>query len=275
MILKNSLIGLAILAIASPAQATLVLNLLVAPGGNGNVVNTWTFQADGSSVVVTGGTTFDTVGEGLTGSLVGASGSFTITATSVESFDSGDFSAGVSTGTSGAGTTFWSYNGASDTYGVASNAPNELGIQISGYRLDEESSTGFFSEAMLMAFDLTNLTLAPGFSLQVDGFQVQNENGAFPAGQRISYLEGGFGSGNTPVQLTGNSGQPNALVGGAYVFQPLNQTVGTGDEIAIWAEDNSGQKRFAGFQFTVIPEPSSAALIVLGSIGLVLRRRRN
>jgi hypothetical protein len=219
---------------AMPAQ--LELDLLKTPGGLANATHVWVFHADGSQVQQTsGGNTFSGAADGLAGSLAGqgAAGSFTVTISSVENFDEINFTSTLSDISGDK----WAYNGTEDNYGTRTTTDDTIQIQP--------------GEAMLMEFDLGNLTLPSGKYLYVNGFKVQNGSTDIPGGQRISHLEAGAAN---AVQLTGNSGEQNSLIGGSAVIQPVGQAVDTGDRIAIWAASTLGQKRFLGFRFSVCGE---------------------
>ncbi|VGO23556.1 discoidin domain-containing protein [Pontiella sulfatireligans] len=236
---------------AMPAQLT--LDLLKTPGGLANATHVWVFQADGSQVQQTsGGNTFSSVADGLAGSLAGegAVGSFTVTISSVENFDEISFTNTLSDISGNK----WAYNSAVDNYGTLTTTDATIQIQP--------------GEAMLMTFDLSNLTLPSGKQLYVNGFKIQNGSTDIPGGQRISLLEGGA---TNAVQLTGDSGERNALAGGDAVIQPVGQSVDTGDQIAIWATSTLGQKRFVGFRFSVCGEniePPSGFAVWAGLYGL-------
>ncbi|MGB0371558.1 MAG: PEP-CTERM sorting domain-containing protein [Opitutales bacterium] len=245
---------------------TLTLDFGTHTGNLGSTTHTFTVQADGSSFQNAGGTNYDTVGEGLTGDLTGATGSFSFTAQAIQDFDSGDFSfenfATRETGNE------WLWDG--NFMGISSSAPVNNGIQVSGVTTDATAAAGFVSEAILFTFDLSNLSIADGYALQFDGLFLQNTS---PGALRISYLEDGSSS---PLQLTGNDDEPNAVISGSDVFQDAPQIIDTNDQIALWASSNSGQKRFGGYQFSIVavPEPSTVALLFGGASVLLVGLRR-
>lgn len=230
---------LAALTMAHQASAALTLNLGKAPRVD-DATQTWTFKADGSAVTNTsagGSSIFTTLADGLSGSLTneGATGTFTVTIEATYLFDKVSFTNSLSPGNPPTSNNRWAYNASSDTFGIVSPVDTTIGIAS--------------SEAMVMTFDLSNLTLPSGKFLYVDGFKLENGTAATPSGLRVSYLANGTSTG---VKLTG-SGTAFPAVGGLGVFQPVFQAIDsvTNDKVAIWAENIAGQKRFMGFQFSI------------------------
>jgi hypothetical protein len=238
------------------ASAQIDLQFLTNPGNLGAATQTWTVQADGSSIAVTDGTNFDTALEGLTGSLTGATGSFTMTLSATYNFNETDFTRTLSTGDGAGGTNKWAYSFTTAQLGPVT--PLNSSINMSN------------GDAIVLGFDLSNLTLNPGTSLQVDNLLIRNEGGV--TGLFVSYLESGTSTG---VQLTGSGPGSIASAAGDGVRQDVFQVVGTGDELALWV-DGGSQKRLMGFQVSVIPEPSSYALHagMLALAAVCIRQRR-
>ena len=251
-------------ALALSASAEVNLELLENPAQLAVADQTWTVQADGSSIAVTGGRDYDTAVEGLSGSGLGngATGSFSYTMSSVYNFDPTDFTRTVSTGDGVGGTNPWAFAGGQDVMGPVTSVDGTINL--------------LSSEAVVFTFDLTNLNLSPGTSLQVNSFLIRNNANRDGLGDlRVSHNDG-----FTVTQLTGTDpGQitvasANEDIG---VVQSISQVVVDGDELAIWNADVfGGQYRYMGVEFAVIPETSSYALTggVLALMAVIVRRRR-
>ncbi len=253
LLLTGILLGPVAVAHADSIMTTI---FTVGPGNNGNPANVWTVSADGTNAEVAGGNS-DTVP--TTGNLLdGASGTFAWTWTAEDGGDDGgglggrlDWDETTFTGVPGNG---WAYDGGGDTFGP--NTPLDTGINtVPG-------------EAIRMVFDLSGLTLLPGQSLQLDNLHLQNDSNG---NGRVSYLDS---SASSIIQLTGTDPGQIAPAIGSDVFQTVNQIVDDGDEIALWRTAGGGQLRLRGFQFSVIPEPSTVVVFGLGTLVLLIARRK-
>jgi len=104
-------------------------------------------------------------------------------------------------------------------------------------------------EAVRMVVDMSKLNLAPGTALRLDSFELRNEGSG---DARFSFHDVSEG---TITQLVGTDPGQIAPAVGNPITQPVNQFLEDGDEIALWAETNSGQTRILGFQFSIVIPP--------------------
>lgn len=271
---------IAVITVHMATAQTLDWKFEAVPRGLGSNVLTWEVSSDGE-VVTAGRDGFPVFNQtnGLDGSLIDdnsdaqVSGSFVVNMTAAQKFDSGDFS--YENAEPPAGKRPWLYSNAEYFLGVSSRGAET--IELDGGIRSAESSTGYFSEAIVCDFDLSNLSIPEGYALQLDGLYLRNTAGA----ARISFLHEGD---STVQQLTGFGNEPNAIEMGERVFQPAPKIVSSGDRVALWADSRSGHRQMVGLRFSLvkaphrvgIPEPS-AYLLIMGFVVLgwaAFQRRR-
>lgn len=250
------LILMALLTASQLAAQTLDWKFEAVPRGVEHSSLVWEVSSNGQVVTAVrdGVPTFDQR-SGLDGSLIGdnsevfVSGSFVVTMTAAQNFDSGDFSYENAEPPGGTGP--WLYNNANYFLGVSSRGA--VDIELDGGIPDVNSSTGYYSEAIVFEFDLSNLSIADGYALQFDGLYLRNTQGAL----RISFL----GHDDPTVrQLAGIEDESNPIVVGDRVFQKAPRIVRSGDRVALWSYSALGNRQFVGVRFSIVKAPNRVSI---------------
>ena len=134
---------------------------------------------------------------------------------------------------------------------------------------DDEEVYMQAGQALTFTFSYSNLSLAAGYSLGDAGLNTLTLRDAADAGSdtgTISFNGGVATAWNTVSELPGNVGGANftAFTGAPYDSYTITYTGG----------DYMTTAAFASMSITQVPEPTSAALLGLGGLALVTRRKR-
>lgn len=128
-----------------------------------------------------------------------------------------------------------------------------------------ENADQGYSVIVYLASDSAN----SGNNAQLGEYWIQDQQA--DAGATI--LTNG-GTKNTPILLgdsyTGTYTEASGTTAGNYLLY----TGLTAEDITIRANKDGGRSSIAGFQIVTVPEPSSTALLGLGTLALILRRKR-
>lgn len=177
------------------------------------------------------------------------------------------------------GIVFTSSGGASDFWGNTGINPN-IDSLLSGHT----SAAGTFT------LNLTGLTVGKTYQIQLIGIH-DSRGGINNRQQEVSFGGSDFTSGGTPVILTRNGyGNTNPANPGSFDgFDSFGTVVGTftadatSQEIQLRSNQQDGNNGddvdpgLGGYilhEFDATPEPSSTALLGLGGLALILRRRK-
>lgn len=147
---------------------------------------------------------------------------------------------------------------------AAGSALDQSGGANNGFGIVSTDNTGAnFNnpEGVLIDIDTSGLTLAPGEFLQLDSINVRDANNNLQL-----WKQTGATSGVNTFSDGGGTELETWVIGGAF-----NQ-ISDGDSFVLF-DSGSGQKRFQGMTFSVVPEPSTALLLLTASVGLLFQRR--
>ncbi|MEM7791612.1 MAG: hypothetical protein AAF546_09450 [Verrucomicrobiota bacterium] len=246
MMKKSALRTIAILGIFALSQLNAAYFVDFRTGDQSEVASfTLTFDV-GTGAIVSG---FDVTDPTVTGSFGGSStGTFSITFTALGEGTGGSIDPANWAFTPATGSAFQQSTGANNGFGIVS---------------DDQTGTNFNNpEGVLFDIDTSGVTFAPGQSLQLDSILVRDTNNQFELWKQTGATSGvnTFSDGGTTDIETW------------VIASPFNQ-IADGDSYVL-RDVGSGQKRFQGITFSVIPEPSSAFFMGFMSLWILSFSRR-
>jgi len=90
----------------------------------------------------------------------------------------------------------------------------------------------------------------------------------------LAAAEGGATPSYTTYDAADNNGNDSYILAGNPESNYIKYSGLTNDQLDVFVDRGSRDAMFAGVQIVTVPEPSSAALLGLGGLALILRRRK-